>query len=941
MQSCNIPPVRLAAILLAGLALALPAAPAAMAVPTLEKEILVPASGDSDGTLSPDDRTARKKKEKETKDGGEAKKAGDQNGPAKSKEKSFEEVIKEFEVHEGLFTLYTKDEKAYLEIKPDQYDKLHLMTLTRVGGIGQYFPLLGNQQMWNAPVEFRKIGKNVQLLLKNVFYRSHGDKGLKRAVERSFSDSLFGSSKLASAPHPERKSDLIDLSELLIRDAGAVGQYTQDVLKSAYKMDEKNSYLGRLRAFPLNVEIETVLHFENPTPKIPMPTLVDARSMFIRYNYSLSALPEDDDFVPRLADDRVGHFAAPYADFADESGYAPYNRYVTRWKLEKADPLVEVSKVKEPITFYLDQSVPEKYRAAITEGILVWNDAFERIGLKEALAVKPAPTDPDYDSADIRYTTIRWFMDEAGAFAIGPSYANPFTGQIYDADIGFSESMIRFARNEYREQTDPLAMFAAAAQEANDAARHGWSPGAMQRGPVGMVSVQIAQCSFGSQLAERAAFGHALLTARGMRPGSPEEDAYVREFLVAGTVHEVGHTLGLRHNFRASTLLANGDLHDEAKTTATGLTGSVMDYTAVNLAPEGVQQGQYYQTTLGPYDYWAIEYAYKLTGAERPRDELDELGRIASRAAERELAYATDEDAMGFVAAPIGMDPRSQLWDLGADPIGYYAVRVKLAREIWDSLPGNVTREGEGYQLARRAFNRALSEYFPAITSVTKHVGGVMHNRHHVGDPGGSPPYVPVPAAEQRRALEWLDTYLFGPDAFAFKPEVVNALAAERFGRTSWFVVLPRLDYPIHNTVLAMQNLALARLYHPALLDRVVDMEAKAADGGYVDMAEIFATLRDGIWSEVKAGGGTPSIDSFRRALQRRHLEYLVPLATREVELAPAEATTLARYDLMQLKERIGAALNASGMGLATRAHLAESKAVIERALEASFVRGI
>jgi hypothetical protein len=912
-----------------------------MAAPLPGEEILVPASGDPDGTLSPDDQTARRKKKKEKENGDEAKKGGAQNGPKKPKEKPFGDVIKEFEAHEGLFTLYTKDEKAYLEIKPDQYEKLYLMSLTRIGGIGQFFPLLGNQGMWNAPVEFHKVGKNVQFLRKNVFYRSHGDKGLKRAVERSFSDSLFGSAKLASAPHPERKSDLIDLSELLIRDVGAVGQYTQDVLKSAYKMDNKNSYLGRLGAFPLNVEIETVLHFANPAPKIPMPTLVDARSMFIRYNYSLSALPEDDDFVPRLADDRVGHFAAPYADFADESGYVPYNRYVTRWKLEKADPLVAVSTVKEPITFYLDHSVPEKYHAAITEGILVWNDAFERIGLKDAVAVKAAPTDPDYDSADIRYSTIRWFMDEAGAFAIGWSHANPFTGQIYDADIGLSESMLRFARNEYREQADPLAIFTAAAEEANYTARHGWSPEAMQRGPMGMLPAQIAQCSFGSQLAERAAFGHALLTARGMTPGSPEEDAYVREFVVAVTVHEVGHTLGLRHNYRASTVLSNKDLHDKAKTTEAGLTGSVMDYTAVNLAPDGERQGQYYQTTLGPYDYWAIEYAYKLTGAERPKDELDELARIASRAAERELAYATDEDAMGFVAAPIGMDPRSQLWDLGADPIGYFTDRVKLAREIWDSLPGNVTREGDGYQMTRRTFNRALSEYFPAITSVTKHVGGVMHNRHHVGDPGGGLPYVPVPAADQRRALEWLNTYLFGPDAFGFKPEVVNTLAAERFGRTDWFIMLPRLDYPIHNTVLAMQNLALSRLYHPALLDRVVDMGTKAGDGGYVDMAEIFGTLRDGIWSEVKAGSGTPTINSFRRALQRRHLVYLVPLATREVERAPAEATTLARYDLMQLKERIGAALSASGIDPATRAHLAESKAVIEHALEASFVRGI
>ncbi len=129
----------------------------------------------------------------------------------------------------------------------------------------------------------------------------------------------------------------------------------------------------------------------------------------------------------------------------------------------------------------------------------------------------------------------------------------------------------------------------------------------------------------------------------------------------------------------------------------------------------------------------------------------------------------------------------------------------------------------------RRAFNRGIAEYFPAIMSVTKYVGGVMHNRQHAGDPGGRVPYEPVAAADQRRALKWLNDYLFAADAFNFKPEVVNRLASERLGTLSWYILLERLDYPVHNTVLAMQDLALARLYHPLLLDRVVDMDTKIA----------------------------------------------------------------------------------------------------------------
>src|SRR5262249_18497371 len=127
--------------------------------------------------------------------------------------------------------------------------------------------------------------------------------------------------------------------------------------------------------------------------------------------------------------------------------------------------------------------------------------------------------------------------------------------------------------------------------------------------------------------------------------------------------------------------------------------------------------------------------------------------KIAARAAEPAFAYATDEDAAGFIAAPVGMDPRNHQWDIGSDPIAYYTERVKLARELWSSLPGKVERSGDGYQVVRRAFNAGAGEYFPAVTSMTKYIGGVMHNRDHVGDPGGRAPYVPVPAADQRRAL--------------------------------------------------------------------------------------------------------------------------------------------------------------------------------------------
>jgi hypothetical protein len=898
---------------------------------------------------------ARKKKDKGG-DGKDSGKPGEKDGKKdEPKEKPFDEVVKEFAVQEGLFTFYRKDDRTFMEIKPEQYGRFYLVSVTRLTGVGQA-DLLGNQMVGNFPVQFVKVGKGVQAVMKNVVFRSERDESLRRAVERSFSDSIAGAAKLESQPHPDRKSDLVDATALFVKDIERVEQYTDEVLKSGYKMDKDGSRVGTIKTFPTNVEVETVLHFANPRSNV-FPVLPDNRSMLIRYNFSISAPPEDG-YRPRLADDRIGSFITTVADYSTDATPTPAVRFVERWKLEKADPSSALSPPKEPITFHLDGSIPARYRDAVAQGALLWNRAFERIGFKDAVVVKPQPDDPNWDSADARYASIRWFVTTDSTFAIGPSLANPFTGQIYDADIGFSESMTRFGRHEHRELVDPLTALRGMVSEALEAV----PPASRQFGLSGLGAGLLAdpgrQCRIGGEAHRQAAFGWGLLEARGaLRPGGAEEEAYVRDFLIAVTAHEVGHTLGLRHNYRASMLHKVPDLHDARKTTELGLTGSVMEYSPVNLARRGRPQGQYWQTTLGPYDYWAIEYAYKPIAASSPEEELPALRAIASRAAEPALAYATDEDAAGFTPIPAGMDPRNHQWDYGDDPIAYFTERVALARELWAALPGNVVKPGEGYQIVRRSFNHGISEYFPAVTSVTKYVGGVMHNRDHAGDPGGRRPYVPVPAAEQRRALRFLNAHLFAPDAFEFSPDLVNALAAERFGQLSGFVFMPRLDYPVHDLVLTLQDLALTRLYHPLLLGRVVDMDTKLGAGeDQVGMAEIFATLRDGIWSELPAaapaGPGAAAagmkaakieVNSYRRALQRRQLSHLTALALRQRAGAPEEAVTLARADLTEIEGRIEAALKAAGPGAgpATRAHLADSKALIEEALAASFLRSL
>jgi hypothetical protein len=410
-------------------------------------------------------------------------------------------------------------------------------------------------------------------------------------------------------------------------------------------------------------------------------------------------------------------------------------------------------------------------------------------------------------------------------------------------------------------------------------------------------------------------------------------------------MHEVGHTLGLRHNFKGSGFRSLADLNDVEKTRKAGGSTSVMDYIPVNIMPKGKTQGDYYAAGLGPYDVWAIEYGYKPLPGGSPEAERKELEKIAGRSGEPELAYATDEDTEWG-----DPDPFSNRFDLGSDPIEFARARAELVAQV---MPGIVERmagrdeDGSGgrYERVRQAFGVLLATHGQAMYNAARLVGGLTGSRSHKGDANARPPFTVVEVAKQREALELLAAEMLGDKPFSFPPALYNQLAASRWMHWGTSEV-DREDYPVHEVILMWQDRVLGRLLDPLVLERIRDNELKVpADQDALTTAELFERLGKAVMrevTEIQPGDYTPrkpAISSLRRGLQRAYLARLAGLAL-EGGAANPDAQALAAEELRSLDAQIETLLAKQEVKLdaPSRAHLADIRARIDKVLDADLV---
>ena len=836
-----------------------------------------------------------------------------QTSPAIPQAKPFAEVIKGAQEMPGYFNLYEKEEKVWIELKPDQFDKPYYLSINRTRGLGEnfIFPFMVKGYV----VEFHKIGPLVQMIAKNQHFGAKEGTPLALAAQQSFTDSLLGSAAVASQPNPETKSVLIEANGLFLADIPADSTLLETAYRAPYSFDQRNSSFEKVRATPDMATFQVSAHFAIPkipappqtvnpaSPPVPLPqTLEDVRSLFLGYHYSLAKL-SDEPMPARPADPRVGHFTTRHNEYTTDLAPFPRQYFVNRWRLEKKDPNAEMSEPKQPIVFWLDRNIPVEYRDTVKAGILEWNKAFERIGFKDAIRVEMQPDNADFDTADLRHASVRWYLDTSdGALAIGPSRIDPRTGEILDADIGVSQGWTRLPRRLVGEQF-PKPMPKPAIPGMSD----------------------DSLCMYGEEAMQEAAFAEGLLEARGdIDPNGPEAEAIVKATLKDVITHEVGHTLGLRHNFRASTIYTEKQLADPEFTRENGLGGSVMDYNAFNIALDKEKQGEYVMSTLGPYDYWAIEYAYKTIPAA---EEKAELARIAARGStDPKLAYATDDET-----AADGMDPQVNQRDLGSDPLAFARRRMQLSRELWDRWQARTLPADESREVLYRNVAAGFTQYALASQIASKYVGGIVYVRDFAGSE--RPSFTPVEPARQREALKLVTDGLFQVDSFRFKPEFLTRVAGDPFETGAG----ERANFTLATRVLQVQTGTLDRLMSDAVATRLLDSSVKTGDAKKaLSLSDLYDTLQGAIWSELKTGG---DISLMRRNLQREYVKRMTVILTKGSATAPADARALERQNARALVASIRTAEARPGLSKEARAHLEDSLNTLEDALKAPMQR--
>lgn len=717
----------------------------------------------------------------------------------------------------GLLVVHWQDDKYYFEI-PNSLLGKDLLTVTRYVRMAAGAPIYGGEQTNQNVLRFERGPENRIFMrtVLNVVSSPDSTKPIYRAVRNSNVDPIAAAFDI-KAINRDTTGVIIDVTDFFKGDNQVVSlnpRIKRMLGLSGIATDR--SYVETMRSFQDNTEIHTVKTFNatpppfgpaspsppSPFPSVTLPAANAAGVVTMEINTSIIRLP-DLPMKRRFFDPRVGFFADQVSEFLDTGQRANTETYIVRWRLEpKAEDVErykrgELVEPQKPIVFYIDPATPSKWKPYLIQGINDWQKAFEKAGFKNAIIGKEWPQDSTMSLEGANYSAIRYLASDIPN-AYGPNVHDPRTGQILESHIGWYHNVMRLLQNWY--------------------------------------FVQAAAVDPG---------------ARKMK----FDDALMGDLVRFVSSHEVGHTLGLRHNMGSSSKTPVEKLRDKKWVEEHGHTASIMDYARFNYVaqPEdGISRKGLYPR-IGEYDEWAIEWGYRWTDESEEQDRKKNNKMIVERIGKNPRLW--------FGGESFNNDPRSQTEDLSDNSMKASEYGIRNLKRIVKNLPDWTREEGDRYQNLNEMYGQVITQFNRYANHVTKNIGGIQETFKSVEQDGNV--YELVTKGVQKSAVAWLHQFVFTTPAWLLDKNILN-----------------KISEPVNNNINTLQSNVLTNLLSVTRMNRMLESANRFGASSYT-ILELFTDLKSGIWQELRTGKAT---DMYRRNLQKAYVDRVIALMTSTIQ---------------------------------------------------------